>query len=67
MKHMGQEESLSIQHPERRIARDDNYDNMKETTQTHAKQGELRVPNVPKERNSMEHRTAIDREVRAQV
>lgn len=58
---------MTIQHPERRIARDDNYDNMKETTQTNAKQGELCLPNVPKEKNSMEHRTAIDREVRAQV
>ena len=40
---------------------------MRETTETNAKQGELCVPNLPKEKNSMEHRTAIDREIRAQV
>ena len=65
--HRRQEESLTIQLSERRIARDDNSDNMKETTPTNAKQGELCVPNVPKEKNSMEHRTATDREIRAQV
>ena len=58
---------MTIQLSERRIARDDNSDNMKETTQTNAKQGELCIPNVPKEKNSMKHRTAIDREIWAQV